>query len=70
MTRKTLQDRMREMMEPIDSAIQLTDDENEMLMLACAMFQRTTEIFDTILGEEKRKFLIKQISEDDKHGYK
>jgi hypothetical protein len=39
-----------------------------MLMLACAMFQRTTEIFDTILGEEKRRFLIKQISEDGEHG--
>jgi hypothetical protein len=58
-----IQKRMREMMEPIDSAIQLTDDRNEMLMLACAMFQRTTEIFDLLLGEENRKILMQQISE-------
>ena len=58
-----IQKRMGEMMEPIDSAIQLTDDRNEMLMLACAMFQRTTEIFDLLLGEENRKILMQQISE-------
>ena len=50
-----LQERMLELMVPIDSCIQLTDDRDDLLMLACAMMQRTREIFDTELGEAGRK---------------
>jgi len=52
-------ERMAEMMVPIDECIQLTDDRTDMLMLACAMLQRTREIFDTELGEEGRKLMFK-----------
>ena len=41
-----IKERMAEIMLPIDKSIQLTDDCNDMLMLACAMLQRTQEIFD------------------------
>jgi hypothetical protein len=50
---------MTEIMKPIDESIQLTDDENDMLMLACAMLQRVTEIFDKTLGEEGRRQMFK-----------
>lgn len=49
-----VQQRMAEIMELIDSSIQLTDNRNELIMLACAMLQRTTELFDLTIGEEGR----------------
>jgi hypothetical protein len=54
--------RMEEMMKPIDNAIQLTDDRNDMLMLACAMMQRVREIFDETIGEEGRKRMFEDLS--------
>lgn len=56
-----LEKRMREMMMPIDQCIQLTDDRDDMLMLACAMLQRTREIFDAELGERGRKQMFKDL---------
>jgi hypothetical protein len=54
--------RMREMMLPIDQCIQLTDDRDDMLMLACAMLQRTREIFDAELGERGRKQMFRELA--------
>ena len=56
-----LEKRMREMMMPIDQCIQLTDDRDDMLMLACAMLQRTREILDTELGEHGRKQMFRDL---------
>jgi hypothetical protein len=50
---------MRELMVLIDKSLLLTDDDNERLMLACAMMQRTNEIFEGILGEEGSKLMYK-----------
>ena len=44
--------RMAELMEPMDRQVMMTDDPQEMLMIACAMMQRTNEIFQQVLGEE------------------
>jgi transcriptional regulator with PAS, ATPase and Fis domain len=44
--------RMAELMEPVDRQIMMTDDPKEMLMIACAMMQRTNEIFRQVLGDE------------------
>ena len=49
------QERMSELMDLIDKSIQLTDNQNDMLMLACAMMQRTNEIFTQVLGKEGAK---------------
>jgi len=57
-----IKQRMEAMMAPIDSCIQLTDDRQDMLMLACAMMQRTREIFDNEIGEEGRKIMFKELS--------
>ena len=54
--------RMSELMTVIDQALMLCDNEQDQLMLACAMQQRTTEIFDDILGEEGRRKMYKDIS--------
>ena len=50
---------MSELMVLIDKSIELTDSREEMLMLACAMLQRTSEIFDANLGKEGRKLMFK-----------
>jgi hypothetical protein len=59
MKKLDVEDRMPELMVLIDKSIELTDDRNEMLMLACAMLQRTSEIFDATLGKEGRKLMFK-----------
>ena len=56
-----IEERMLELMVPIDQCIQLTDDRNDLLMLACAMMQRTREIFDAELGESGRKRMFKEL---------
>ena len=56
-----LQARMETLMTVIDTAILSCDNTNDQLMLACAMMQRTREIFDKILGEEGRKTMFKEL---------
>jgi hypothetical protein len=51
--------RMRELMILIDKSLMLTDNDTERLMLACAMMQRTNEIFEQSLGEEGKKLMYK-----------
>ena len=57
-----LEKRMKEMMLPIDQCIQLTDDRDDMLMLACAMLQRTREILDAELGKSGRKQMFRDLT--------
>jgi hypothetical protein len=51
--------RMSELMVLIDKSLLLTDNDNDRLMLACAMMQRTNEIFRETLGEEGSKLMYK-----------
>jgi hypothetical protein len=53
--------RMETLMTVIDTAILSADNANDQLMLACAMMQRTREIFDAVLGEEGRKVMFKEL---------
>ena len=53
--KEAVRKRMAELMEPIDRQIMMSDSREELLMLACAMQQRTTEIFDAELGVNGRK---------------
>lgn len=54
--------RMLELMAVIDQALILCNNEQDQLMLACAMQQRTTEIFDDIIGEDGRRKMYRNIS--------
>ena len=56
-----IEKRMMEMMEPIDKCIQLTDSDEDMLMLACAMMQRVREIFDNQIGVQGRRTMFKEL---------
>jgi len=53
--------RMQELMVLVDKSLLLTDNDNERLMLACAMMQRTNEIFEEILGEQGRKSMYREL---------
>jgi hypothetical protein len=53
--------RMETLMTIIDTAILSANDSNDQLMLACAMLQRTREIFDATLGENGRKEMFKEL---------
>ena len=57
--RKAVAQRMDELMGSIDRQIMMSDSREELLMLACAMMQRTTEIFEAELGENGRKQMYK-----------
>ena len=57
----TVNKRMQELMVLVDKSLLLTDSDNERLMLACAMMQRTNEIFEEILGEQGRKSMYKEL---------
>jgi hypothetical protein len=57
-----IQDRMAELMRPIDQQIMMCDGGREILMLACAMLQRVREILDLQLGEDGRKELLKDLT--------
>jgi hypothetical protein len=59
---KETRDRMRELMIPIDQQIMMCDDRKEILMLACAMLQRVTEMLDSQLGEKDRKQMFESLT--------
>ncbi len=59
MNRQEVQQRMTEIMVMIDQSIAMTDDRNEILMLACAMMQRAKEILEAELGVAGRKEMFK-----------
>lgn len=56
-----IEQRMGTMMQIIDTAILSTNDRNDQLMIACAMLQRTREIFDATLGVDGRKEMFKDL---------
>ena len=59
MDKQIVKERMSELMVLIDKSIELTDSREEMLMLACAMLQRTNEIFESTIGKDGRKLMFK-----------
>jgi hypothetical protein len=61
---KEIRHRMLELMAPIDQQILMCDDDEDMLMMACAMLQRTNEIFEQLLGKQGARKMFKNIKED------
>ena len=50
--------RMAELMQPIDRQIMMCDNKNDVLMLACAMLEKTKTILDAQIGTEGRKIIL------------
>jgi len=61
MDKSKVEARMKELMQPVDQQIMMCDDTQELLMMACAMLQRVTEIFEDTLGEDARKKMFKDL---------
>ena len=56
-----IQQRMEELIKPIDQQIYMCDDRRDLLMFNCAMLQRVREVFDMLVGEEGRKNMFKDL---------
>ena len=56
-----VQQRMTELIKPIDQQIMMCDDRRDLLMFNCAMLQRVREVFDLLVGEEGRKNMFKDL---------
>jgi len=50
-----IEERMSELMEPINQQIMMCDNREDLLMFACAMMTTVKDIFDQELGQEGRK---------------
>jgi hypothetical protein len=50
-----IEERMSELMEPINQQIMMCDNREDLLMFACAMLTTVKDIFDQELGQEGRK---------------
>ena len=61
MDKKLIAERMSELMEPVDQQIMMCDNREDLLMMACAMLQRVSDIFDNELGEKGRKLMFKDL---------
>jgi len=61
MDKNKVTERMAELMRPVDQQIMMCDNQEDLLMMACAMLQRINEIFEDALGEEGRKKMFKDL---------
>jgi hypothetical protein len=62
MNQNNINQRLAELMEPINRQIMMCDEKTELLMLAFAMMNRSRDIIDQQLGENKRRLLFKEHS--------
>jgi hypothetical protein len=57
MNKDNVAKRMDELMAPVEQQIMMCDSREELLMMACAMMQRTHEIFLQELGKNGAKLM-------------
>ena len=55
-----IEQRMAELMEPVDQQLLMCDTREEQLMMACAMMQRVREVFDLHIGKAGRQTMFKE----------
>jgi hypothetical protein len=55
-----IEQRMTELMAPVEQQIMMCDDREDLLMMACAMLQRVNEIFTQELGERGRAQMFRE----------
>jgi hypothetical protein len=57
----SVEQRMIELMAPVEQQLMMCDGREDQLIMACAMLQRVRELFDLHLGEEGRKTMFKDL---------
>ncbi len=60
MQNRNIEQRMTELMAPVEQQIMMCDDREDSLMMACAMLQRVNEIFTQELGERGRAQMFRE----------
>jgi len=61
MQKQNIDQRMTELMSPVDQQIMMCDDRQDLLMMACAMLQRVDEIFTQELGKGGRAQMFRDL---------
>ena len=61
LTREEVKQRMIELMEPIDKQILMCDNDQDLLMMACVMLQRTQNIYTSVLGENGARLMFEDL---------
>lgn len=64
MNRSDIEERMAELMLPIEKQIMMCDNRQDLLMIACAMLQHVNTIFAQELGENGRKTMFRDMLKD------
>jgi hypothetical protein len=59
MQNQNIEQRMTELMAPVEQQILMCDDREDLLMMACAMLQRVNEIFTQELGKTGRDMMFR-----------
>ena len=59
-----VQERMRELCQPIEQQILMCDNKEDILMMACAMLQHVKTMMDSQIGVEGRKQIRKDANND------
>ena len=57
----SVEQRMIELMAPVEQQLMMCDGREDQLMMACAMLQRVRELFDLHCGVEGRKIMFKDL---------
>ena len=55
-----IEQRMSELMMPVDQQLQMCDDREDQIMMACAMLQRVREVLDYHIGPTGRKEIFSE----------
>jgi len=64
MTSKIIQERMRELIKPIDQQIMMCDSKEDILMMACVMLTHVKTMLDSQIGIKGRKTIIGDANND------
>jgi hypothetical protein len=56
--KENVRNRMLELSEPIERQILMCDDSEDILMLACAMLEKTKHMLDHQIGKKGRRIII------------
>ena len=59
-----VQERMRELCQPIEQQIMMCDNKEDILMMACAMLQHVKTMMDSQIGVEGRKKILEDANND------
>mgnify|MGYP005694498541 CR=1 FL=1 len=59
-----VQERMRELCQPIEQQILMCDNKEDILMMACAMLQHVKTMMDSQIGVEGRKKILEDANND------